>query len=285
MWKMHDRLGEHVDTKSCASLIESIRKHGQKQPALGRASLGREDCEYELIYGARRLFAAQHLGIDLLVDLRDFDDRAALIEMDIENRVRTDISPYERGRSYRRWLTGGYFRNQVELAKAVAVSEAQVSRLLRYADLPAAVVDTFHSPNDIREDWAVTLAKLCAEPKNRSLVLSRARTWCASARDASAQTVFDALVNGHGSQSPPQCRSRDDVVKDAEGRPLYRVGFRAKSVHLILPRQNVTPTTLRQINQQVAPILAASAGRAALPSPPDSGVSQAAPMQMLPPSR
>jgi ParB/RepB/Spo0J family partition protein len=288
MWEMHDRLGEHVDMKTCASLIESIRKHGQKQPALGRASLGRDDCEYELIYGARRLFAAQHLGIDLLVELRDFDDRAALIEMDIENRVRTDISPYERGRSYRRWLSGGYFRNQAELAKALAVSEAQVSRLLRYAELPAAVVDAFYSPNDIREEWAVTLAKLCTEPKSRGLVLGRARTWSASARDASAQTVFDTLVNGRGPQSPPECRSRDDVVKDAEGRPLYRIGFRAKSVHLILPRQKMTPTTLQRINEQIMRILAASNGHAALPSSPDKGVlqaTQAAPTRMLAPSQ
>lgn len=269
MWRMHDRLGEHVDSKSCASLINSMRKHGQKQPALGRMAVARDDCEYELIYGARRLFAAQHLGIDLLVDVRAFDDRVALIEMDIENRVRTDISPYERGRSYRRWLSGGFFHNQAELAKAVAVSEAQVSRLLRYADLPAAVVDAFHSPNDIREEWAVTLAKLCAQPKSRELVLSRARACGMWVRDASPQTVFDTIINGRGSQSPPPCRSRDDVVKDAEGRPLYRVGFRAKSVHLILPRQNITPATLQRINHQIAPILAASSGRAAVPSSPD----------------
>jgi len=123
MWDMHDRLGESVDVKSCALLIESLQKHGQKLPVLGRIAAGGGECEYELIYGARRLFASQHLGIDLLVDVRDFDNRAALIEMDIENRVRADISPYERGRSYRRWLSAGYFRNQAEMAKALAVSE------------------------------------------------------------------------------------------------------------------------------------------------------------------
>lgn len=257
MWDMHDRLGEHVDVKSCGRLIDSIRKHGQKQPALGRRlSAAQGDWEYELIYGARRLFAAQHLGVDLLVDVREFDNRAALIEMDIENRVREDISPYERGRSYRRWLASGFFRNQAELAKALAVSEAQVSRLLRYAELPAAVTEAFDSPCDIREEWAVTLAKLCTEPESRSLVLERARTWSACHRTASAQSVFDALVNGRGRQSPPECRSRDEVVKDSTGKPLYRIGFRAKSVHLILPRQRLTSSTLQQINDQIKPILA-----------------------------
>jgi ParB/RepB/Spo0J family partition protein len=279
---MHDRLGEHVDIKSCAALIESIRKHGQKQPALGRASVARNDCEYELIYGARRLFAAQHLGIDLLVDLREFDDRAALIEMDIENRVREDISPYERGRSYRRWLASGFFRNQAELAKALAVSEAQVSRLLRYAELPAAVIDAFDSPSDIREEWAVTLAKLCTEPKSRGLVLSRARTWSASTRTASPQVVFDMLVGGRGPQSPPECRSRDDVVKDAAGRTLYRIGFRAKSVHFILPRQSVTPATLQQINDQIKPILAPLFQRAEPQHRPASQETRLEPARILP---
>jgi ParB family chromosome partitioning protein len=270
MWDMHDRLGDNIDLKSCAPLIDSIQRHGQKQPVLGRASAARGDCEYELIYGARRLFVAQHLGIDLLVDVRELDNNSGLIEMDIENRVRVDISPYERGRSYRRWLAAGYFQNQALLAKALAVSEAQVSRLLRYAELPAVVVDAFQSPNDIREEWAVSLAKLCAEPSTRSLVMNRARIWSSSARSVSPQTVFDALVNGRGPQSPPECRSRDDVVKDADGRPLYRVGFRAKSVHLIIARQKVSQVLLQEINQELKRILVTASDEREVTTPLDA---------------
>lgn len=61
---------------------------------------------------ARRAVAARHPGIDLLIDVRRYDNREALIEMDIENRVRADIGPYERGRSHCRWLGSGHFRNQ-----------------------------------------------------------------------------------------------------------------------------------------------------------------------------
>jgi len=130
MWHMHERLGEYIDTRTCASLIESMQKHGQKQPVLGRRVTRVEGVDVELIYGARRLFAAHHLRRKLLVDVRDLDDKTALIEMDIENRVRTDISPYERGLSYRRWLNAGHFKNQAEVAKALGVSEAHISRLL-----------------------------------------------------------------------------------------------------------------------------------------------------------
>jgi ParB/RepB/Spo0J family partition protein len=260
MWDMHDRLGEDIDIRSCASLIDSFRKHGQKHPVLGRVAAGSNDFEFELVYGARRLFAAQHLGMDLLVDVRAFDDRAALVEMDVENRVRTDISPYERGRSYRRWLGAGYFKNQAEIARALAVSEAQISRLLRYAELPAAVVDAFESPNEIREEWAVCLAKLCSDAGTRSIVTNRARSWRNAGRSASAQTVFDALVNGRGKDAPATCRSRDDVIKDPGGKPLFRVGFRAKTVHFIVPRSRMTVDVLQHVNKELTNVLRNTSG-------------------------
>ena len=86
MWEMHDRLSENIDCKSCASLIDSIRKHGQRHAVLARVSDGPDNFEYELIYGARRLFVAQHLGVDLLIDVREFDNRSGLIEMDCKVR-------------------------------------------------------------------------------------------------------------------------------------------------------------------------------------------------------
>src|SRR5690606_10766228 len=146
-----------------------------------------------------------------------------------------DISPYERGRSYRRWLSAGYFRNQAELAKALALSGARVSRLLRYADLPAIVVEAFRSPNDIREEWAIALAKLCADPASRAEVMERARGLDGSARTASPQAVFDYLTSGRRSESLPSSRPRDDIVKDPSGRPLFRVRYREKAVYLSLP--------------------------------------------------
>ncbi|HZF31383.1 MAG TPA: ParB/RepB/Spo0J family partition protein [Gammaproteobacteria bacterium] len=262
MWELHDRLSENIDVRSCGTLIDSIQKHGQKQPVLARPPSGRDNFEYELIYGARRLFAAQHLGIDLLIDLREIDNRSALIEMDVENRVRADISAYERGRSYQRFLTSGYFKNQTEMAKALGVSDSQVSRLLRYAELPAAVVGAFSSPNDIREEWAVALAKLCADPETRTRVMNRARTLSAVPGRGSPQTVFDILVNGRGSHSPSPSRSRDVVVKDPRGRPLFRVRFQAKAVHLVLPREAITLPGLRRINEYVARVLVAEAQNA-----------------------
>jgi hypothetical protein len=66
-------------------------------------------------------------------------DREAVIALDVENRHRKDISPYERGTSYKRWLELGHFKCQKELARALEISPSQVSRMLKLAQLPAVV--------------------------------------------------------------------------------------------------------------------------------------------------
>lgn len=251
MWEMHDRLGEEVTVQSSASLIESFRKHGQKQAVLGRKLSGDPNYEVELIYGARRLFAARHLGMQILVDVRDgLDDRAALVEMDIENRVRKDISPYERGMSYKRWLREGHFNSQSEIAKCLGISEAQISRVLRFADLPTAVVQAFESPQDIREEWAVTLAKNCADPEIRSCIVRRARAVAASSRPRSPQQIYDDLFADRATSV--QRRVIDQIIRNSAGTAVLRVGIRAKTIHLILPRTSLDSTTLGQITSRIA---------------------------------
>src|SRR5262245_29609016 len=216
MWEMHDRMGEEITDASCGALIVSLRRHGQKQAALGSRCSPTTGFEIELIYGARRLFAAKHLGISLLVEVRSLEDKAALIEMDIENRVRKDISPYERGLSYRSWLRAGYFSHQAEIAKCIGVSEAQVSRLLRYSELPAAVVEAFPSPREIREEWAVALAKRCQDPLSRTSVINFARRIRRSTDPMEAQRVFDSLV-GNGPGAIVQAKSKDEVFRNSLG--------------------------------------------------------------------
>jgi ParB family transcriptional regulator, chromosome partitioning protein len=101
MWEMHDRMMSYITEKGCSSEIESVSKHRQLLPVLGRTLKDDPHYKVELIYGARRLFVARHLNIQLLVELRRLSDVEAIIAMDIENRVRKDVSPYERGLAVR----------------------------------------------------------------------------------------------------------------------------------------------------------------------------------------
>src|SRR5699024_7861848 len=134
--------------------------NGQRQPALARELKEDPDYDYELIYGARRRFACAELGVELRVRVTRMNDRLALAEMDAENRPRKDISDYERALDYRRWLEDGLYPSQGELGVAIGVSKSWLSRVLRLADMPEAVVAAFASPLDLRIEYGYELAKL-----------------------------------------------------------------------------------------------------------------------------
>jgi ParB family transcriptional regulator, chromosome partitioning protein len=255
LWQFHQRFGEELNGESCKELITSIQRHGQRHPVLGRKFAGTHGASIELIYGGRRLFAASHLGVRLFVDVRELNDRAAIIEMEIENRLRADISPYERGMSFRRWLNARLFASQSELAKELGVSEAQISRLLRYADLPAAVVGAFDTVQSIREEWAGVLAKVCQDPSRRPAVLRRAREISQVERRYPAQVVFRRLVSGARAAGRDVARPHDEVVKSPSGRPMYRIAVRAKTVHFIVPREALSERVVSELKCQLTSTL------------------------------
>jgi ParB family chromosome partitioning protein len=235
LWALHDRLSEYVTPDSCHEELESVRRHGQLVPVLGRPLCGDPDHDVEVIYGARRLFVAQQLNVPLRVELRKLSDKDALIAMDIENRHRTDISPYERGLSYARWLRRGHFSSQEEIASALHISASQVSRLLKMAELPAVLVSAFSTPMEIREAWALELLQLCRNPEFRPLLLQRARALAARESRIHPQEVYRRLTAPAASPVKAIRSGREDVVRSTNGRPLFRVRRNVSSVALIIP--------------------------------------------------
>lgn len=250
LWEFHERFGDEPTDRFCKELITSMRCHGQRHPALGRRIERRGGVAIELIYGARRLLAAGQLGVKLLVDVQELDDRAAIVEMEVENRLRSDISPYERGMSYRRWLNARLFASQAELAKELGVSEAQVSRLLRYSELPAAVVAAFDSVRSIREEWAIALAKTCHDVGRRPGLMRRAREVSRGERRYPPQVVFRRLLAEDHSRDRDGQKARDEVVKSSSGIPMYRIAVRTSAVHFIVPRDGLSEHLLQDLKRQ-----------------------------------
>lgn len=261
MWKWHDRLEHHISEETCREEIESFARHGQLVPVRGRPLSNDPHHDVELIYGARRLFIAQHLNLPLLVEVRDMSDRDAIIAMDIENRQRVDISAYERGASYSRWLRAGQFHSQDELAASLHISRSQVSRLLKLARLPAAVVGAFGSPAEICEGWGIELADCLEDPKRRQFVLESARLIASAGRRLPAKEVYLRLISAATRGRKLRPRRHDEVVKDEAGAPLFRVRVQTDSVVLVLPAQRVAASTLQHIKEAVAVILRESEAR------------------------
>jgi len=189
-------------------------------PVLGRPLREDPDYDVELVYGARRLFVARHLGMPLQVELRDVGDREAIVAMDTENQHRKDIGAYERGLSYRRWLRARYFESQDDIARALNISASQVSRLLKIAELPSVIVNAFVSP-----------LRALAERVPR----------------LPAHEVYQRLLTCPDTIARSRRKHRDEVVLSARGTPLFRIRYQRTAIALLLPAETVSGNSLKQI--------------------------------------
>ena len=201
VWELHDRLDGYLTEESCKKEIESLSRQGQLIPALGRPLRGDPQCDVEIIYGSRRLFVARLLNQNLKVDLRELSDREAIVAMDIENRHRTDISPYERGLSYLRWLGGKQFQSQEEIAHTLKISTAQVSRLVKLARLPAVIVAAFENPIHIRESWGLELVDAWEDRKSVSDHAEKGSGHCRAGRTSNTTRDTPAHAGRSGTHT------------------------------------------------------------------------------------
>jgi ParB family chromosome partitioning protein len=262
LWDLHDRFEANISEETCRAEIDSFSRHGQIVPALGRPLRGNPDHDVEIICGARRLFVARHIKRDLTVELREISDREAFILMDTENRQRADISPYERGMSYARWLRSGHFESQDDIARALKISAAQVSRLLKLSRLPAVVVDAFASPTEIHESWGLDLIEALDDSERRGPTIRRARSLSLQTPRQKGADVYRQLLASTGRGRRSKASGHDEVVKDEDGLPLFRIRQLRSSIALLLPLEQVPAAVLADIREALATILSVGAAAA-----------------------
>jgi ParB/RepB/Spo0J family partition protein len=251
MWDLHDRFDGDVNESTCRTEIESFRAHGQLVPVLGRSIAGDSDFDIELIYGARRLFVARHLNMKLAVEVRVVSDRKAIVLMEIENRQRQDVSPYERGTSFQRWLEGGHFESQDDLASNLKISASRVSRLLKLARLSPSVVKAFQGPLDMCESWGHQLVDALDDPSWAPAMIEKAQLMAALSTKLSAQDVFEGLMSTKASVSKTPDSTREEVVSDESGEMLFRITYQGDCVSMVLPRHAYAAATLGEIREAV----------------------------------
>jgi len=271
---MHARLDEQLSTKYCVEEIESIKAHGQRVPLLGRPVRDDRNVEVEVICGARRLFAAQQLGIDVLVDVRDLDDREAIIATHIDG-LRKDLSPYERGLAYKHWLGAGHFSSQEEMASVLNVSQAGISRAIQLANLPSVVVSALGDVASIPESWGAKLTEVLRQ--RRDPVIRAARAIAGNRGGMRPQQVYTRLLAAAAPTAPgtrkAESGARDEVVCTADGSPLYRIAYRRAETALVLPANITSQSTLAAIQDAVTKILtAATTNRLTAPQRPERGI-------------
>ncbi|HUA25237.1 MAG TPA: ParB/RepB/Spo0J family partition protein, partial [Steroidobacteraceae bacterium] len=146
VWDLSDRIEEYVTEESCRAEIASMERDGQLVPVVGRVLRNDPDYDIEIVCGSRRLFIARHLNVPIRVEIRDLTDRQAAVAVETENSLRKQTSPYERGLWLAKLLRQGIYRSQDEMARDLGTTPTQVTRLLKFTELPAIVIGAFPSP-------------------------------------------------------------------------------------------------------------------------------------------
>ena len=92
----------------------------------------------------------------------------------------------------------------------------------------------------------------------RSFVESARAIGTQSPRPQSKE-VYRQLLSSAAPGRRPKARSHDEVVKDAEGRPQFRIRQLRNCIALLLPVERVSAKTLANIREKLPGILATPA--------------------------
>lgn len=254
VWDLNDRIEEYVTEESCRAEIASVDRDGQLVPVVGRQLRGNPDFDIEIICGARRLFIARHLRIPIRVEIRELTDRQAAVAIQTENSLRKQTSPYERGMWLATLLRQGIYRSRDEMARDLRITPTQVTRLLKFAELPAIVIAAFPSPHDILESWAVELHKAWKDERHR-LLTERCRSLGDTAPRPPAAAVYEILVAPPTRAGRARSQTTRRIVKSPDGATLLRFEHQRKDVVLRIPNALVDPAIEMELTQVVAAVL------------------------------
>ena len=126
------------DHDGLEELVASIKEHGVLQPLIVRK---RDEDDYELIAGERRLRASKLAGLDTVPAIVRVADEQEKLELAIiENVQRRDLNPIEEARAYSQ-LKDEFGLTQEEVSKKVGKSRSQVANIIRLLDLEQEIQD------------------------------------------------------------------------------------------------------------------------------------------------
>lgn len=155
-------------SEDLADLTSSIKQHGILQPLVVTI---REDGEYELIAGERRLRASKEVGLKRVpIVIRTATDQEKLELALIENIQRQDLDPIEEARAYQ-VLTEDFGLTQEQVSAQVGKSRSAVANTIRLLDLPDEI-KTALQEGQISRSHARTLLSEPDQAKRQALFKS-----------------------------------------------------------------------------------------------------------------
>jgi ParB family transcriptional regulator, chromosome partitioning protein len=234
IWAGNGRTYARLNEEICSDLIDSmISEGGQRVPAIVRRVDGDSDHEFEVIAGTRRHWTVSWLRshsypeMTFLAQVHQLDDEAAFRIADLENRARKDISDLERARNYAWAIEHHYGGVAVRMAERLKISRGWLSKMLKVAALPEAVVEAFATPADIQLKAAYPLAQSLDDKAAAKLIRAEASKLSAEQRDRAAKglaplpsTLVIARLTAAAKSTGT---SKTHVEHSSMGRPLLTV--------------------------------------------------------------
>ena len=182
IWPGNARSYQHLTEEGCRELIDSIiAEGGQKVPAVVRRVNGDPAHDFEVIAGTRRhwsiswLRAHSYPEMQFVAQVANLDDEAAFRLADLENRARKDVSDLERARNYAEALKAHYGNHLTRMAERLKVSKGWLSKMVKVAQIPDAVITAFASPADVQLKPAYALAQALDDKVAAKAIESAAR--------------------------------------------------------------------------------------------------------------
>jgi len=127
---IHDRFEGAYDAVAIAEIVESMRERGQIVPGLVRPAPGRPG-SFQIVYGRRRMAAAQRLGIKFKATVRELTDEQAVVFQGEENSARQDLSYIEKCSFALAQQNAGYKRETI--CASLATGKSHVSEMIKVA--------------------------------------------------------------------------------------------------------------------------------------------------------
>ena len=234
VWPGNARSYAHLTEESCRELIDSIiAEGGQKVPAVVRRVEGDPAHDYEVIAGTRRHWAISWLrghsypDMQFVAQVANLDDEAAFRLADIENRARADVSDLERARNYAAALADHYGNHQTRMAERLRLSKGWLSKMLKVATLPDAVVAAFDSPGDVQLKPGYALAQ-ALDDKAAAKAILRAAAQIAGEQAALRESGAPALpatdvIRRLMAAPDDTAKPAPMVIHSRHGRPMVTV--------------------------------------------------------------
>ncbi|GCL65132.1 ParB/RepB/Spo0J family partition protein [Pseudaquabacterium pictum] len=192
-----NRIESNYQTASFQALKKDIlHAGGNVQPIKVRPTAGGK---YEIVFGHRRHRACADLNLPVLAIVENLTDVQLWEQMERENRLRKNLSPFEQGMHYKLALDKTLFESIRRMAEAIGGDPGNIAKMLGLANLPQQVIEAFEKTSDIQVNWATPLK--WALERDRDGMITRAeniatsrKTGNASVEKMSPKSVLAALV-------------------------------------------------------------------------------------------